>query len=140
MPSGTTFNPLHNDEFNKNALKFDAQGVSTNPTAGTSTNLDLMMTDDCLLNGIELIISGATLGDYVALQVVDTTGAFSGVAGTIMIQPATNWYVSQTSDTQFDIVYPAKIYAGLTLRAVYTSTGLTSPFLAVNYKLHKVLI
>lgn len=142
MPSNTKYNPLHVSEFEKSKLTFNAQGVNTTVILGTAKSLDYTLTDDCLLTGVELIIDGATYGDTVNLQVVDSTGAFTGTPGTVLNQFVTNWNVSSTSDAQFDMAYPAKIYAGLTLRLNYTSTGagITFVYLAVNWKLHKVLV
>ena len=140
MPSNTTYNPPNTNAFVKSALNFNAQGVSTTVTAGTTANLDYTLTDDCLLTGICLITNQGNFGDTIKLQVVDTTGAFSGTPGTVLLQAANNWNVVPSTDDQFDLTYPAKIYAGLTLRAVYTSTGILNVFLAVNYKLHKCLV
>jgi len=141
MPSGTTFNPSNIGQFEKSKLNFNALGVSGTLTAHTTSNLDLLMSDDCLITGAWLVVNGGNYGDYACLQVVDVSGAFSGTPNTVLNQFMTNWYLPPSTDTQFDLVYPAKIYAGLTIRVVYTSTGLiTPPFVAVNYKLHKVLV
>lgn len=140
MPSGTTYNPPNVTSFVKSALNFDAQGVNTTITAGQTANLDCTLTDDCLLTGIELIVNNGNYGDTANLQVVDVSGAFTGHPGTILMQAATNWNLIPTSNTQFDLTYPAKILAGMTIRAVYTSTGSTNVFLAINYKLHKCLL
>jgi hypothetical protein len=139
MPTGTTYNPPNIDAFIKTALNFDAQGVSTTATAGSVTNLDYELTDDCLVTGMELIVNGGNYGDTANLQIIDTTGYFSGTPGKILNQFATNWHVAPIADTQFDMAYPAKILATMTLRVAYTSTGTTNPFVAINYKLHKVL-
>jgi hypothetical protein len=142
MPSNTKYNPLHVDEFEKTKLNFNAHGVNTTVVLGTTANLDYTLTDDCLITGAELIVNGGNYGDTLNLQVVDLSGAFTGTPGTVVNQFATNWNAPPQCDTQFDTAYPAKIYAGLTLRLVYTSTGLgvTPVFLAVNWKLHKVLM
>lgn len=139
-PSGTTYNPPNVNAFIKTALAFDAKGVKTTITAGTTSNLDYTLTDDCLITGMELITNNGNYGDTVQLQVIDISGIFTGVVGTVLDQVATGWNVVPQSDTQFDIVYPAKILTGMGLRAVYTSTGSTDVFLGVNYKLHKVLL
>jgi hypothetical protein len=139
MPTNTTYNPPNINSFIKAALNFNAQGVSTTGTAGAVTNLDYTLSDDCLITGMELIINNGNYGDKASFQIVDGSGAFSGTPGTVLNQFATNWNIPPTADTQFDMAYPAKIYAGLTLRIVYTSTGTSNPFIAINYKLHKVL-
>lgn len=141
MPSNTTYNPVNVAAFEKSKLYFNAQGVSASCTAGTSTNIDYTLVDDCLLTGLEIIVDGAKYGDYANLQVIDPTGITGAPPGTVILQPATNWYVATSYDEQYDLAYPAKIYTGLTLRIVYTSTGIITPvFVAINYKLHKILV
>ena len=140
MPSNTTYNPISINEFDKTKLNFDAQGVSATVTAGTTQNIDFELTDDCLMTGAWVLSSGGTWGDSVSFQVIDTTGAFSGTPGTVLNQFITNWYLSGAVDTQFDMAYPAKIYATLTLRVIYKSTGTSDPNFIVNYKLHKTLL
>jgi hypothetical protein len=134
MPSNTTYNPPNIYSFTKTALLFSARGISTTVTAGSSANLDITMTDDCLLTGVELITEAAAFGDTLTLQVLDPTKTV------VLETAASNWYISSTSDQQFEMVYPAKILAGLTLRVIYTSVGTSNVFLAINYKLHTVLI
>lgn len=140
MPSGTTYNPPNINAFVKTALVFDAQGVSSTVTAGATTNVDYTLTDDCLITGIELIINNGNYGDTADLQIVDLTGAFGAGVGAVLNQFATNWNLPPITDTQFDMAYPAKILASMTLRMKYTSTGTSNVFVAINYKLHKVLI
>jgi hypothetical protein len=140
MPSGTTYNPQNINAFVKTALNFNAQGVSATITAGSTTNIDLVLTDDSMLTGVWLLVDNGSYGDFCNFQIIDTTGAFSGTPGTVLNQFVTNWYTPPTTDVQFDMAYPAKIYATLTLRIIYHSTGTTNPFIAINYKLHKILI
>lgn len=140
MPSGTTYRPIKTADFEATKLNFNAQGVATTITLGTTCNLDYTLTDDCLITGAWLLSSSGNLGDTANFQVVDTSGAFTGVPGTVLNQFITNWYCPATADVQFDMVYAAKVYAGLTLRLVYTSTGTSNVWVAVNYKLHKVLV
>lgn len=130
----TEYNPPHVNSFTKTALLFNAQGVNTTVTPETSANLDLVLTADHLITGAEVVISGAVNGDYITLQVL--------AGETVVNQYATNWYVaSGTYNQQYDVCYPAKLYAGLILRLVYNSIGTEVPvFVAINYKLHKVLV
>jgi hypothetical protein len=139
--TGSTFNPVRISDFDKTKLTFDAQGAMMTVSAGQTTNVDLTLTDDCLITGAWLVSdSNTAFGDYACLQVVDTTGITGYPAGTVLSQFVTNWYVIPNMDEQFDVPYPAKIIAGLTLRLVYISTGTNNAFIAVNYKLHKVLV
>jgi hypothetical protein len=139
MAINTTFNPLRIDDFERDKLNFDAKSVKGQMTTGTATNLDLVLADDYLLTGAWLIIEGATLGDTISFQIIDSSGAYTGVVNTVIAQYVTSWAVPKSCSVQLDMVYSAKIYAGLGLRIVYTSIGNESPFFAANYKLHKVL-
>lgn len=140
MSSGTTFNPNKTIDFERTKLTFNAQGASTTVPAGTTQSIDLTMTDDCLLTGAWLVTNGGNYGDKINFQIVDSTGAFSGTPGTVLLQGVTNWFTMPTTDVHLDMVYPAKIYTGLTLRLIYVSTGSSEVFIAINYKLHKVLV
>lgn len=139
MPSNTTYNPTNTGDLEKSKLNFDGQGVTQTITAGQTQNVDLTLTNDCLITGAWLIINNGNFGDSCNFQVVDTTGIYAP-AGTVLSQFITNWYLPTTIDDQFDIPYPAKIYSGLTIRLVYTSTGSTNVSVIINYKLHKVLV
>lgn len=136
----STYNPISIQDFDKTKLNFNAQGTTAVCVAGQSTNIDFALNDDMLLTGAWLIANGGNYGDTATMQVIDTAGAFTGVAGTVLNQFMTNWYIPQTASEQFDIQYPAKILAGMTLRVIYKSTGTSSPFVAINYKMHMVLI
>lgn len=140
MASNTNYAPNKVTEFQANKLQYNATGVTATITAGTTTNIDLAFTDDHLLTGFWLIGSGINPGDKIALQAVDSSNIFGYGAGTVLKQFATNIYLPATCDAQFDVAYPAKVYAGLTLRVIYTSTGILSPVFAVNYKIHKIII
>lgn len=139
MPSNTTYTPKRISDFEANKLNYNGQHAKGTITAGTTASFDVDLSDDHLITGAWLIVEGGTAGDTAALQVVDKTGAFSGVAGTVLNQ-FINWAVPPTCAEQFEVAYPAKVYAGLTLRLSYTSTGTTDPFVAINFKLHKVLV
>ena len=142
MPTGTTFKPLSASEFTADKLNFAGHGVLASAAPGVATNIDLVMTDDCLAQGVQMLTSGSAFGDYVHMQVVDASGAFTGAPGTVLNQFGTNWYMRGDSQFQLnkDMLYPAKVLAGMTMRIVYVSTGLTPVQVAVNYSLHKVLI
>jgi hypothetical protein len=139
MPSGTLYAPTRTADFESTKLNANAQHAKATVTAGQSANIDLTVADDHLATGAWLVVVGGTAGDTVLLQVVDISGAFCGVPNTVL-KTFVNWAVAPETSQQFEFNYPAKIYAGLTLRVVYTSTGGTNPFVAINYKLHKVLV
>lgn len=140
MPTGTTFNPNKTADFERIKLTFNARGASATIPAGTTSSIDLLMTDDCLLTGAWLVTNDGNYGDSINFQIIDSAGTFTGTPGTVMLQAITDWFTVPTTDVQIDMIYPAKIYTGLALRIVYTSTGSSDVFVAINYKLHKVLV
>lgn len=112
------------------------QGVAATCAANTTTNLDIDLTDDMLVTGAEIVITGASIGDYIQLQVVQTANK-SIVLATPLPGP---WYVQQTGDTDFRFEFPVKATAGMTLRVIYHATViLITPTMAANFKLWKVL-
>lgn len=146
MPSGTTYAPQKTADMIATQLKFNGQGVSTTIPAGTTANLDYVLADDCCINGAKIITNNGNYGDKANFQVLDTaTGTYTLAAtGTavpyaVLSQFLTNWYFSPTTNEKMDLVYPAKILTGMTIRVKYTSTGVNDVFFAINYKLHKVL-
>jgi hypothetical protein len=136
----STFNPATVDAFDKNKMTFDAQGATSNVTAGAVANIDLPIVDDMLLTGAWFITNGGSPGDSVSFQVVDGSGVFSGTVGTVLNQFITNWYPPSDADIDLSMNYPAKLLAGMTLRVIYTSTGSSTVFVGINYKLHKILV
>lgn len=141
MPSGTQYNPINVDDFEKTKLNYDAVGVGGTATAGTTTNIDYAVTDDMLLTGAQVLTNTSVFGDSVSFQLVDVAGLFYP-PGSVLNQFVTNWQTRSDSQEQINLQvnYPAKVNAGLYLRLVYVSTGTSSVAVAVNYSLHKILI
>jgi len=141
MASNTTYRPTRVADFEASKLNFNAQGTFTTASANQITAIDFTLSDDCLITGAWVLTENGTVGDYCNFQVVDTSGAFTGTPNTVINQFVTNWYLPSSADVQLDMAYPAKIYAGLTLRVLYTSISTTTAVsVAINYKLHKVLV
>lgn len=139
MPSNTTYNPPNIGSFVKSALNYAGAGVSIQATAGQTTTLDLTLADDSLLTGAWFVTSSGQYGDSITFQIVDVSGAITGTPNTVLKTFINSWYVPASADMQIDLEYPAKLITGLTIRLLYTSTGTSSAFVAINYKLHKVL-
>jgi len=120
---------------------FDAQGVNGNIPANSTANVDFLLSDDVYITGANFQTNGATFGDTANLQVIDTNGIFSGVAGTVLNQFVTNWVVgtdiSGANTLLLEVPYPAKLLATMTLRLVYTNTGSNPTKVGINYLLHK---
>jgi hypothetical protein len=142
----STFNPSNLGEFDKGKLQANHQSVSGTANFGATTYIDLDLSDDHLFTGIEIFAKGSTWGDTVTMQVVDKIGALpNGMVfpvNTVLNQFGTNIFLPEDVQEKLceDSHYPAKIFAGLTLRVAYTSIGPSNVQVAVNYKLHKVLV
>lgn len=144
MPSNTAFKPVNRNDFTADKLNFNGQGVQGSAAANTTTNIDYTLTDDNLLQGVQLYAKTAVFGDTVTLQVLDTAnGTFTGTPNALLNQFATNWGLRDDAQIQLDktLEYPAKILTGMVVRCVYRSTGtLSAVKVLINYDLHKVLV
>lgn len=118
-----------------------ATGILGTALAGQTTALDLAITDDVFIVGGCLLASGATFGDYVRFQVVDKDNILGYGANLVLGQYINSWYLRSDSQLQINetMVYPAKVRAGLYLRAIYVSTGGSDVPFAINYRLHRAL-
>lgn len=140
MPSNTSYRPTKVSEFEATKLQYNPTGVRQVVTKNSDTNVDLYFTDDNLLTGLWIAGKNIADGDYLKLRIIDTDNIFEAGAGAMIKQFGKEIYLPENCDQHFDIAYPAKIVAGLTLRIVYHSVSTeTDPTLLVNYKLHLVL-
>ncbi len=89
-------------------------GLSGSVGAGGTTNVDLTLTDDMLIRGVEMFCNNIAFGDKVSVSVL----AGAAVVGT----PITDWALStENKFIKYDAVAPMKLVAGLKLRFTYTS-------------------
>lgn len=141
MASNTKYAPTHYDQYSSKDLNANFKGTKFTANAGQTTNNDLLISDDMLIDGGMLVALNSTLGDKVNLQVIDKDNILGYGANTVLGQYMTDWYMNPDASTQinFQNTYPAKLYAGLYLRVVYISVGQTDIDVIVNYRLHKVL-
>lgn len=134
--NGSTFNPRNINEFDKSNLFKFAKGVYGTATANTTTNIDYTLSDDLILAGGSIcLVKDGNWGDKISLQVLS--------GSTVLMQFLNDWPINSTSMAQNlpTSNYPAKIPAGLTIRAIYTSTHASiSPEVAIGYNFEKVLV
>lgn len=132
----STYKPLRSSDLVANGVNFAGQGVYGEAIDSNPVHVDLTLTDDCLLTGGILMVKGGHFEDTITLQIVHP------IAG-VVNEFVSNFRVCEDSNKQFEInsLYPAKIYAGLTIRIVYTPSPLKIGVrdIAANYYLHKVL-
>jgi hypothetical protein len=135
MATNTLYNPQNKNLFEKEKLNKAAQGYEFTVTAGTTQNLDIAISDDALVMDSCILIDGAVKGDKWTMQVIHPTNG-------VVFQGVTDWRVDFTTLNQPipKANFPAKVYAGLTLRIVYTSVGQNNVWVCVNLDKDKVLV
>jgi hypothetical protein len=137
MPTNTTFKPLNDSEFNSGAMQINMQAVQGSVSPGEYTNIDLLLIEDHLLQGVaKLFVYNADKDDTIHLQVIHP------VYG-VVNQFATGLYINpQIVDQDIFIPnYTAKLPAGLSIRLVYLAANSgTTRSIKINWLLHKVLV
>jgi hypothetical protein len=138
---GSKYSPSNILEYGSKDLNTNLKGVTFTALAGQVTSHDLKIDDDHLIDGASIITQLSALGDKITCQVIDKDNIFGYGANTILGQYVTDWYMDPNSTKQlnYESQYPAKVYAGLYLRIIYTSVGLVNVNVITNYRLHKVL-
>jgi hypothetical protein len=118
---------------------FRGYGISSTISAGTTNNVDHLVSAQRYINGCHLILDGHAIGDTLKFQVVDVNNILGYGAGVVLNEFATNWQVVTDKQDQgvFKIEYPARINAGLYIRIRYTSTGEQDVVVKCNLFLHE---
>lgn len=120
-----------------------AKGAKGTVTKNTTGNVDLKITEERHINGVEVILKNHVDNDTMKFQIVDVDNIFGLGAGTILKQFGEDWNVKTDTQGQGIISFPyrAKINAGLYVRLAYTSTGADSDVIVkYNLFLHKLVI
>lgn len=142
MATGTAWDPPSVFSYEKTKQKFDGNHIKGAPTKGASTNFDLALNDDSLIDGSWVYISGGKIGDTIKFQVVDVNNVLGYGAGTVLDQ-FLEWGAPPEANMLISLVYPGKIPGGVFIRVIYASTaeeGDNTPYIIVNFFKHKVLI
>ena len=133
-------NPIQKNTAFSDAGNFRArfEGISGTAAAGTTTDIDHLISEERYINGIRLIISDHIDGDKIDFQVIDKDNILGFGANTVLDEFGKNWFVDPGVCTQPDVVvpYPAKIMAGLYIRVKYHSTGASPVNIKANMYLH----
>lgn len=117
-----------------------ATGYRGSATAGSTSNIDFAVgAEDRYINGLNLMLVNHAEADTLLFQVVDKDNVLGFGAGAVLKQFGTTWNVDHTVCNQGRELfnYVARLYAGLYLRIVYTSTGATDVTIKCNFILHK---
>lgn len=120
---------------------FKGGGVKFTAAANTSTTAYYKITSSTTVGlsivGGNLYTNSMTVGDTVALAVVDKDGIMSP-QGTIIKSYVTGWNVSPTGDQGINTPYGIYIPGGLYIAITYTNTALLNTVaVGVNFFLHQ---
>ena len=130
-----------NDPFaNPNGYKARFKGFGGTAAKGTTTNIQLKLTEERRINGVRLLLRNHVWGDKLHFEVVDVDNILGYGAGVVLDRFGEDWYVDPDRLTQPDatVNYPAKILANLYIRVVYVSVGTeTDVEVKANLFLHK---
>lgn len=74
------------------------------------------------MNGIELLVKDATLGDKITFQVIDKDNVLGYGANFVLDEFGKDWYVLPDKHESI-ILYKAKLIVGVYIRLKYTSTA-----------------
>jgi hypothetical protein len=126
----STFNPANDEAYDKSKISLNWQSVNASVPTGTSVNVDYLLTDDMILDGLQLLAKGSTFGDTVTMQIVCVSGYLANGAqicppNTVLNQFGTNIGICDDQQTKIDVEakFPARLQAGLTIRCIYTSNA-----------------
>lgn len=136
MPTNTQYNPQKTSDFVKDNLQFSGQSIYFECASSSESYSDLVLTDDYLITGGQLLVEGGNLQDKIFMQVVHPS---LGVVNEFI----SGFRISIDTSLQLNLVleYPAKLSAGLSVRCKYISNDtLGVRKIAANLFLHKVLI
>lgn len=117
-----------------------ATGYRGTAAAGVTTNLDFAVgAEDRHMNGINMIVHGASDADTLDFKVIDIDNALGYGAGLVLKTFGINWNVDHTKADQGREVFNfvARLPAGVYIRVVYNSTGETAVTVKLNLLLHK---
>lgn len=137
MATNTFYNPDNRSQFSKSSLMFAGKSISFQCADNSESNGDLLLTDDHLLTGGILLVKNGNFSDEVSLQIVHPTlGVVNEFVSKYKI------IEDETRQFMFDLDYPAKLSAGLSIRVFYkaANSNQSAREIAINLFLHKVLV
>lgn len=139
--NNSKYSPGSKSEYGAKDLNLDVKGAKYEVTANSTQDLDFLISDDCIMDGMIIDVIDHALGDKVTFQVIDKDNILGYGANVVLKQFGTDVYMAPgiVRQVNAESVYPAKVFAGLYLRIKYTSVGTSNPTVLVRYNLHKIL-
>lgn len=125
--------------FDKEETDFNGQGKIAVATKNSTTDIDLLVSTEHIINGGIIYCDKSVVGDYFQCQVVDKDGVYAA-PGTVLAQWMTNWPVVPSQSVNIKIEQVGQVPAGVYLRVKYTSIGTTDDVkVLIGYRLYKVI-
>ena len=124
----STYDVMNINTFDKTKVNFNGQKMALDVPSSSTGNLDLTLTDDHFITGAQLILSGRNIDDEIKFQIL---------YGSTVVNQFIDWFAV---DLEKELLYPAKLSGGLTIRLSYKNTGNGVVKVRVNLSLHKVLV
>jgi hypothetical protein len=118
-------------------------GTVEDPYVAVTTNVDHAVGgEDRYINGLELLIGNAAMGDTVDFKVVDVNNVLGYGAGVLLKQFGFSWNVApdRVSQGVLSFNYLARLMAGLYVRLSYRAVTAGTRKVSCNLLLHKKVI
>ncbi len=128
MPTNTKYDVMNMLTIDKCKVNYCGKKVKATALPLQVTNLDFLLVDDMFITGAIVILTGNFEADEFKFQVIHPV---YGVVNEFI-----DWFACNINK---ELSYPAKIFAGLTLRMAYTNNGTQDVIVKINYSLHKIL-
>ena len=130
LPCGVKLQP-----FALPLVAFSADAISQTITAGQVQNIDFHLVSTKDVYGVQYYAKNATFGDFVSFQVIDIDNVLGFGANTVLKTFVNKWFIMVNELVDITLPLASTIPAGLYIRIIYTSTGLTDVNIVVNYYL-----
>jgi hypothetical protein len=117
---------------------FRFRGVSFVDTvdANSTKSIDFQVVAERYINGGKLIVKNIGEDDKITFQVVDKDNVLGFGANVVLDEFIKDFYLPTSESLNVQLDYPARIFAGLYLRLIYTNTSPNEATVKCNLYLH----
>lgn len=117
-------------------ITLSGDAIKATATKNTTTNIDLKLTKDKIIQGGYLFNQNAVFGDWVEFQIIDIDNILGLGANTIIAQFINKWYINSEHSQAMKIStrQGKKILKDLYVRCIYHSIGTVDDVeICINY-------
>ena len=113
-------------------------GLTGSCTAGSSSTVSYVLTDDMFFRGLDFVVDAPSFGDTITMEIIDTNGITGVPPGTVLATPISNWNISPAQKfLSYEGVVPKKGLATFTINVIYTSAASIG---TVNFGINFILL